>query len=225
MLKILLVEDDYDLAATVIDFLEFESIACDHAFNGVAGLSLAQKNTYNVLLLDINMPRMNGLTLCEKLRSEGFDTPILMLTARDTLDDKVAGFNAGTDDYLVKPFEIEELLLRVRALARRKSTQATKLCVGDIELNVATRSATALGTPVRLTPTTFNLLEALMLASPDPVSQAALFQGIWGEESPGSSALRVHIHHLRKALAACGINDIIKTVPGYGFAIGNESSE
>ncbi|MGD9164747.1 MAG: response regulator, partial [Chromatiales bacterium] len=116
----MLVEDDFDLAATIIDYLEFESIVCDHAYNGTTGLSLAKEHDYNVILLDINIPGMNGFTLCETLRSGGYDTPVLMLTARDSLDDKLAGFNAGTDDYLVKPFEIEELLVRILALSKRR---------------------------------------------------------------------------------------------------------
>jgi DNA-binding response OmpR family regulator len=218
MIKVLLVEDDFDLAATIIDYLEFESIECDHAYNGATGLNLAQAQDYNVLLLDINMPGMNGFTLCETLRKSGFDTPILMLTARDSLDDKLAGFNAGTDDYLVKPFEIEELLVRILALSKRKSAQTRKLCVGGVELDITAKQARVEGREVKLTPVTFRLLEAVMRASPEPVSQRALIQAIWGEEAPDSNALRVHIHHLRKSLAACGAENIIKTIPGFGFA-------
>ncbi|MGD9168842.1 MAG: response regulator transcription factor, partial [Candidatus Thiodiazotropha sp.] len=216
MIKVLLVEDDFDLAATIIDYLEFESIDCDHAYNGTTGLNLAQAHDYNVLLLDINMPGMNGYTLCETLRNRGFDTPILMLTARDSLDDKLAGFNAGTDDYLVKPFEIEELLVRILALSKRKSAQTRKLCVGRVELDITAKQARVENKEVKLTPVTFRLLEAVMRASPEPVSQRALIQAIWGEEAPDSNALRVHIHHLRKSLAACGAENIIKTIPGFG---------
>lgn len=218
MIKVLLVEDDFDLAATIIDYLEFESIVCDHAYNGATGLSLAKAQDYNVLLLDINMPGMNGFTLCETLRTSGFDTPILMLTARDSLDDKLKGFNAGTDDYLVKPFEIEELLVRILALSKRKSAQARKLCVGSVELDITTKQARVENIEVKLTPVTFRLLEAVMRASPEPVSHRALIQAIWGEEAPDSNALRVHIHHLRKSLAACGADNLIKTIPGFGFA-------
>jgi DNA-binding response OmpR family regulator len=141
-----------------------------------------------------------------------------MLTARDSLDDKLAGFNAGTDDYLVKPFEIEELLVRILALSKRKSGQTRKLHVGSVELDVTTKLANVDNREVKLTPVTFRLLEALMRASPEPVSQQALIQAIWGEEPPDSNALRVHIHHLRKALAACSVENMIKTIPGFGFA-------
>jgi DNA-binding response OmpR family regulator len=218
MIKVLLVEDDFDLAATIIDYLEFESIVCDHAYNGTTGLNLAQENDYHVLLLDINMPGMNGFSLCETLRNSGYDTPILMLTARDSLDDKLAGFNAGTDDYLVKPFEIEELLVRILALSKRKSGQVRKLHVGPVELDITTKLANVNNRELKLTPVAFRLLEALMRASPEAVSQRALIQAIWGEEAPDSNALRVHIHHLRKSLTACGADNIIKTIPGFGFA-------
>ncbi|MGD8909935.1 MAG: response regulator transcription factor [Chromatiales bacterium] len=218
MIKVLLVEDDFDLAATIIDYLEFESIVCDHAYNGTTGLSLAKEHDYNVILLDINIPGMNGFTLCETLRSGGYDTPVLMLTARDSLDDKLAGFNAGTDDYLVKPFEIEELLVRILALSKRRSSQSRKLRVGRVELDITAKQARVENRELKLTPVTFRLLEALMRASPEPVSQRALIQAIWGEESPDSNALRVHIHHLRKALASCGIENMIETIPGFGFA-------
>lgn len=113
VLQVLLVEDDRDLAASVADYLVLEQISVDHAYNGQAGLTLALENSYDVLLLDLMLPRIDGLTLCEKLRQQGIDTPVLMLTARDTLDDKVAGFGAGTDDYLVKPFALEELTVRI----------------------------------------------------------------------------------------------------------------
>lgn len=121
MLTALLIEDDYDLANTVIDFLSLEDIECDHASNSVSRLTLIQQNRYDIVLLDLNLPHLDGLQVCEALRKTGADIPVLMLTARDQLKDKLAGFNAGTDDYLVKPFELEELVVRVRALSRRRS--------------------------------------------------------------------------------------------------------
>lgn len=226
MLNLLLVEDDLDLAATVVDYLSFENIQCDHAANGIAGLNIIQQQhnenqSFDVILLDINMPRMDGLTLCQTLRQDGINTPILMLTARDTLQDKIAGFNAGTDDYLVKPFEIEELLVRILALSKRRSGQVTRLSVGDLQLDVALKTASINEQKIKLTPTTYQILEALMRATPEPVSRAALLQSIWGNEIPDSSSLRVHIHHLRKALDIANASDMIKTIAGFGFAIDN----
>lgn len=219
MLNVLLVEDDLDLAATVIDYLQFENISCDHAANGVSGLNLIEKNGYDVVLLDINMPNMDGLEVCKSMRAKGFEVPVLMLTARDTLNDKIAGFNAGTDDYLIKPFEIEELLVRIIALSKRRSGQATILSVGSLQLNVPNKLAHIESVPIKLTPTTYKILEALMRASPEPVSKPALLQAIWGDEIPDSGSLRVHIHHLRKSLETHSLAKMITTTAGFGFSI------
>ncbi len=126
MLNLLLVEDDLDLATAVVDYLELESIQCDHAVNGVVGLNLIKRNTYQAIILDLNLPRMDGLAVCQHMRDLGDDTPVLMLTARDSLDDKLIGFESGADDYLVKPFAMEELIARVKVLSRRRSGQIKK---------------------------------------------------------------------------------------------------
>ena len=116
MISALVVEDDLDLATAVVDYLQLEGMACDHAGNGVAALELAQERAFDVIILDLNLPRLDGLGVCGALREQGNDVPVLMLTARDSLDDKLSGFDSGTDDYLVKPFAMDELLARVRAL-------------------------------------------------------------------------------------------------------------
>ncbi len=218
-INVLLVEDDIDLATTVVDYLEIEGISCDHASNGLQGLSLFEVNSYQVVLLDLNLPRLDGLSVCQKVRSSGNDTPILMLTARDTLDDKIAGFKAGTDDYLVKPFEIEELLLRVIALSTRKSGQISKLTTGDLELNTQSRSTTYAGNQLKLTPITFKILQKLMRETPNPVSREILMQEIWGDEQPDSNSLKVHLHHLRKQLNSVNANLSIENEPGFGFVL------
>ena len=219
MLNVLLVEDDLDLAATVVDFLEFESMSCDHAANGVAGLTLIEKHSYSVIILDINLPKMDGLSVCEQLRARGIDTPVLMLTARDSLRDKVAGFNAGTDDYLVKPFEIEELVVRLQALAKRRSGQLNQLAVAGVVLDLQAKAARRGERAVKLTPITFKLLESLMRASPNPVSRASLMQAVWGDEQPDSNSLKVHMHHLRKQLDGADEPRLIQTVTGFGFCL------
>ncbi|MDC9567231.1 response regulator transcription factor, partial [Pseudoalteromonas sp. GAB2316C] len=127
MLNVLLVEDDQDLALTIVQYLDIHGVRCDNASNGVSGLQLIRNNHYDVILLDLNLPRMDGLSVCREVRREGNDTSILMLTARDELSDKVDGFESGTDDYLVKPFELQEMLVRVRSLAKRKSGQVQRL--------------------------------------------------------------------------------------------------
>lgn len=218
-LQVLLVEDDRDLAASVSDYLALEQISVDHAYHGQAGLTLASQNRYDVLLLDLMLPRMDGLTLCEKLRAQGLDTPVLMLTARDTLDDKVAGFRAGTDDYLVKPFALEELTVRIQALAKRRSGQVRKLQVADLCLDLDARQISRGEQPLKLTPSGWTLLETLMRASPSVVSRAALEQALWPDEVPDSNALKVHLYHLRQQVDKPFEKALIHTLPGQGVVL------
>lgn len=219
MLNVLLVEDNLDLALSVIDHLAIENISCDHAANGAEGLALIKDNYYEVILLDINIPSQDGLSLCKEIRTLGNDTPVMMLTARDTLENKLEGFRAGADDYLVKPFEIEELIVRLHALSKRRSGQVLQLAMGPLSLNLNNRSGKLNDEPLKLTPTAFKLLETLLRASPHPVSHQDLTQKVWGDEMSDSNKLRVHIHKLRKLLSAGDAEQILKTVPGYGFQI------
>ncbi|TKB09666.1 response regulator transcription factor [Desulforhopalus sp. IMCC35007] len=225
MLNVLLVEDDLDLADTVVQFLELEGIRCDHGANGMAGLQLAKEGGYQVLLLDINLPRLDGLSLCEKLRDGGDDTPVLMLTARDGLDDKLAGFKAGTDDYLVKPFALKELVVRLEALARRRSGQVRKLSCADLEMNLRDKTVSREGKILKLSPTGWRLLEALLRASPEVVSRQALEEAVWEDDIPDSNSLKVHIFHLRKAIDLPFSSPLLQTVAGHGFAIRENSVE
>ncbi|RLT94792.1 response regulator transcription factor [Ketobacter sp.] len=218
-MMILLVEDDLDLAQTVVQYLALEQIQCDHASNGVAGLNLMQRNAYQVLLLDLNLPRLDGLKVCQQLRQQGNDTPILMLTARDQLADKVDGFEAGTDDYLVKPFELQELVVRINALARRRSGQVRKLQYGPLELNLDEKKATRDGLALKLSPTGWRLLETLTRAAPAVVSREQLEQALWGDELPDSNSLKVHLFHLRKSVDAPFEQALIHTIAGQGFAL------
>lgn len=224
MLNVLLVEDDLDLAATVVQYLELEGIACDHAANGLAGLALMREQRYEVLLLDINLPKMDGLGVCQQLRAEGDDTPILMLTARDQLNDKVAGFNAGTDDYLVKPFELEELVVRVQALSRRRSGQTKLLQCADLVMNLNDKTVTRQGRPLKLSPTSWQLLEALMRASPRLLSRRQLEQVVWGDAPPDSNSLKVHLFNLRKVVDGDFEPALLHTVPGQGVVLRPEES-
>lgn len=219
MLNVLLVEDDFDLAHTVIDYLEIESISCDYASNGMAGLQLLEQNQYDVVLLDLNLPRLDGLSLCERLRASGNDTPVLMLTARDQLDDKLAGFEAGTDDYLVKPFELQELVVRLQALAKRRSGQTQLLRCGDLEMSLKERTVTRAGRRIKLSPTAWQLLETLLRASPAVVSRQKLIATVWGDAPPDSDSLKVHLFHLRKAIDAPFPSPLLHTVGSSGFAL------
>jgi len=219
MLTALLIEDDLDLAQTVMDYLQLESIQCDHASNGAAGLTLLQQQRYDVLLLDLNLPRIDGLTVCERLRAAGTDIPVLMLTARDQLSDKQAGFAAGTDDYLVKPFALEELVLRLQALSKRRSGQVQMLQYHGLVMQLQQRELTRDGRPLKLSPIGWQLLEVLMRDAPHVVSKQKLQQAVWGDELPDSNSLKVHMHHLRKAIDGDFSSHLVHTISGHGFAI------
>ncbi|OBQ55237.1 response regulator transcription factor [Halodesulfovibrio spirochaetisodalis] len=218
-LHVLLVEDDYDLATSLVEFLELEHITCDHAANGQHGIELIKQNQYDVIMTDIMMPKMDGLSLCDALRKEGVDTPILMLTARDTLEDKIAGFDVGTDDYLVKPFALKEMLVRVRALAKRRSSQSRKYTVGDLELDTDSVTATRAGKVLQLTPTEWKLLLELTRLSPQVVSRDQLIRAVWGDETPESNTLKVHMHKLRQKVDKPFPTALITTLPRHGFIL------
>ncbi|MDO6561794.1 response regulator transcription factor [Amphritea sp. 1_MG-2023] len=225
MMNVLLVEDDLDLATTIVDYLEIEAIQCDHASNGLMGLNLIQSNHYQMIMLDINMPKMDGLTLCNTLREKGMDIPILMLTARDGLENKLQGFKAGSDDYLVKPFDMQELVARVQVLAKRRSGEVKRLILGDLTLDLTQHTAQLKQQTLKLSPIAFKLLEALVRASPQPLSRQHIMQAVWGDEQPDSNSLKVHIHHLRKQLDVNSSNITLETISGIGFAIKEQPKE
>jgi DNA-binding response OmpR family regulator len=177
-------------------------------------------NDYQAILLDINLPRMNGLEVCEVLRNRGVDVPVLMLTARDSLADKLAGFDAGTDDYLVKPFELSELTARVKALAKRRSLLAQQLEVGPLLMDLSLKTACRHGQILSLTPTCWTLLEILMRESPNVVSREKLQNAIWkGSDLPDSNVLKVHLYKLRQQVDKPFSTKLIHTVAAHGFAI------
>lgn len=215
----LLVEDNVQLAKTVVDYLSIVGVECDYVGNGVAGVELASSNSYHAILLDINLPKMNGLEVCEALRNKGVETPILMLTARDTLADKLAGFDAGTDDYLVKPFQMEELMARVKALANRRSSQTKKLSLDDLVMDLTQKSATRAGKPLDITPTGWVILETLMRRSPNVVSRTELEYAIWQDDVPDTDLLKVHLYRLRQQVDKPFSTNLIHTIPNHGFVV------
>ncbi|MCC4832475.1 response regulator transcription factor [Shewanella sp. 10N.7] len=220
-LQLLLVEDDIDLATAIIDYLELEDIQCDHAANGAVGLNLIEANQYDVVVLDLNLPKMSGLEVCERIRSQGIDVPILMLTARDTLDDKLVGFSKGADDYLIKPFAMEELIVRTQVLSRRRSGEVTKLMVEDLSMDLQSKTATRAGEMLKLSPTAIKILECLMRETPNVVSREKLMQNVWGDEQPDSNSLKVHMFNLRKIVDGNSEEQdkLIHTITGRGFSL------
>lgn len=222
-IQLMLVEDDIDLATAIVDYLALEGIECDHAANGLAGFNLIKQNRYDVVILDLNLPKMNGLQISEQLRAQGIDVPILMLTAKDTLDDKLKGFSAGADDYLIKPFAMEELIVRAKVLSKRRSGQVNKLIVGDLELDLEQQKAVRRGQNLKLSPIGLKILEALMRVSPHPVSREKLVHTVWGDEQPDSNSLKVHIFNLRRAVDGNSDGKLIHTLAGHGFVLRTEA--
>lgn len=217
--NILLVEDDYDLAETVCEYLEMEGMICHHAGDGQMGLSIALKHKFQVILLDLNLPEVDGLELCRLIRQKGIDTPVLMITARDSLDNKIAGFRAGTDDYLVKPFALEELVVRIWALSKRRSGQIMKLACDTLEMDIDAKTVIRDNRDIKLSPSLWKLLEALLRASPGVVTRQELEVALWGEDVPESNSLNVHMHNLRKAVDGPFPFHLIHTVSRHGFAL------
>ena len=218
---ILLVEDHDDLAATIGAFLEDSGFAMDYAADGSIALNLLEDNHYDMIILDLMLPKVDGMKVCKKLRDRGDSTPILMLTARDQLDDKIEGFNAGADDYVVKPFETEELIARLRALIRRArgETGEGQLKVGDLMFDPRLMRVERAGQRVTLSPTAMRILKVLMRESPRVVSREQIENELWGDTLPDSDTLRSHVYNLRKGIDRPFEHKLLHTVQGMGFKL------
>ncbi len=217
-IHVLVVEDNFDLAGTVIDYLEAAGVVCDHARDGQAGLNLARANRYDVILLDIMLPRINGRQVCRQLREAGLQTPVLMLTALDTLQDKLDGFDAGADDYLLKPFDLRELGARLHTLQRRSAGRCVNVIEhGRLSYDPSTRETWLDGRSVELSRREQALLQALLNNRGRILSGEQLKDSVYGfGDEVESNALNVHIHHLRRKLG----NAIVQTVRGLGYRLG-----
>ena len=218
---VLLVEDDSELSGSLGDYLCAIGFETDFALNGSACIELAKHNTYDVIVMDVAMPVLDGLETCHVLRNElNNATPIIFLTARDTLEDKLAGFNAGGDDYLVKPFAPEELVVRLNALLKRRRTREEKVqLIGPLTLDHGTKTLLVNGEPVSLHDIQFRLLQLLSKEAPDPISRERLEAALWEDELPDSDALRTHVYRLRKALSKHLEDELIKTIHGKGYRL------
>jgi len=219
-MRVLVVEDNRDLQANIARFLGAD-FQLDFATTGPQGLTLALGQEYDVIVLDLMLPGLSGLELCRRYRLLAPRlVPILMLTARDTLEDKEEGFRAGADDYLVKPFSLRELRLRLEALSRRPvPPSGRRLTMGPLSLEPETGQARRGERAVHLNRTEALLLKLLMEAAPEPVSTATLSHRLWGDEVPESSILRTHVYALRGALAGLGLGTCIVTHRNKGYSL------
>jgi DNA-binding response OmpR family regulator len=221
-LRVLVIEDHHDLAANLGDYLEAKGHVVDFAYDGTTGLARASTETFDVIILDLMLPGIDGLEVCRRLREDAKrDTPVLMLTARDTVVDRIAGLRSGSDDYVTKPFSLEEVELRLQALARRTHAQRTSaLRVDDLELDEATRAVRRGGRDIELVPASFKILVELMRAHPGVVAREKLETILWGSEPPGPDALRSQIYLLRQAIDRGAARPLLVTVHGVGYRLG-----
>jgi len=221
-MHVLVIEDNPDLAANVCDFLEAKGHIADVAGDGITGLHLAVTKNYDAIVLDIILPGMDGLTVCRKFRDEAKrNTPVLMLTARDALDDRVAGLECGADDYVLKPFALRELEARLKALVRRSKSGMTSsvLQVVDLAFDPALVQVRRGERVINLPPIPLKLLETLMRASPRVIKREELERAVWGDAPPDSDALRSHMHTLRTAVDKPDEASLIHTLRGIGYRI------
>ena len=221
-MHVLLIEDSLDLSATVGEFLESRGHSVDYARDGDSGLGLACADAHDVIVLDIGLPGLDGWSLCRRLRATSQrDIPVLMLTARDTEADKLTGFEAGSDDYLTKPFSLLELLARLNALVRRVTGTRGVLEVADLTLDTRTCVIRRGDRLIHLGPIGMRVLELLMRASPQVVPRRQLERNAWGDDTPESEcALRAHILAIRNAVDGPGDMKLLHNVHGVGYRLG-----
>ena len=220
-LDILLIEDNDALAANIADYLECCGHRVDFANDGLSGLALALSSKPEIVILDLALPRLDGLSLCAQLRREAPNhIPVLMLTARDTLDDKLSGFAHGADDYLVKPFALAELAARINAVSQRHRIGTNhRISIGSLSLDRQQETATRADIDLRLSPILWSILRLLSEAYPNPISRTELTRRLWGDDPPSSDALRSHIHLLRQVIDKPFAVPMLHTVHSVGFRL------
>jgi len=221
-MRILVVEDDAPLREAIVAVLKEDDYAVDEAESGDEGLYHSRQGVYDLLILDVMLPGMDGLEIVRTLRSGGSRTPIMLLTARDSIADKVAGLDSGADDYLVKPFAVPELLARVKAMLRRGGpvNAGGELRYGGIAANPKTKDAYVAETPLHLTVKEYELLEFLLLNREQILTREQIFDRVWGFESETTHGIvDLYIHYLRKKLAPFGRDAVIQTIRGAGFML------
>ncbi|BBC95131.1 response regulator transcription factor [Streptomyces griseofuscus] len=233
--RILIVDDEPAVREALQRSLAFEGYDTEVAVDGADALEKAAAYQPDLVVLDIQMPRMDGLTAARRIRGGGDTLPILMLTARDTVGDRVTGLDAGADDYLVKPFELDELFARIRALLRRSSYAAAvspaaqadeALTFGDLRMDLATREVTRGGRQVELTRTEFTLLEMFMAHPRQVLTREQILKAVWGFDfEPSSNSLDVYVMYLRRKTEAGGEPRLVHTVRGVGYVLRQGGAE
>ncbi|MGD8111135.1 response regulator transcription factor [Vibrio sp. TRT 21S02] len=221
MNNVLLIEDNREIAGVLFDYFECLGTELDYADNGELGLELAMNNQFDLILLDLMLPRMDGLTVCNRLREAGNNTPILMLTALDNREDMLRGFAHGADDYLTKPFDLDILEARMRALIRRYRGEVahSKLTFGELSIDQKTRQAYRLDKRLALNPTTYTILELLCFKAPEVVTRQELASKLWQEYEPNNDVLRSHIYQLRNQLDKPFAKPMLLTIPKVGYRL------
>ncbi len=220
-MRVLVVEDNHEIAAGIRTMLERQKFAVSVASDGESGLEHLLRAAYDVAVVDIVLPGRDGFSLCRAARAQGVSTPVLMLTARDAIEDRVRGLDAGADDYLVKPFVFDELAARLRALTRRAPLppRAT-VAVGDLLVDRTARAAAVRGRALALGSTEFRLLEFLALNAGITLSRAQILEAVWDYDFEGpSNIVDVYVSQLRRKLAAAGAKRVIATVWGVGYTL------
>ena len=217
-LRVLLIEDQHDIAANIWDFLERRGHAVDHCADGATGLAHALQGGFDVIVLDLGLPRLDGLELCRRLRESGHGVPVLMLTARDTLDDRLRGFAEGADDYMVKPFAMRELEARIHALHRGINAPAARIAVGDLDYDAAAMVATRAGRRIPLTRLQGTLLATLLHDAPNVSTHQRLLQVAWNG-SGDMAALHTQMYELRALVDKPFPTRMIQSVRGIGYRV------
>lgn len=220
-MRVLLVEDDVDLAENIVDFFDINNFATDYTPSGENALELLHDNPYDIVILDVGLPKLNGFDVCSFLRYKlRLNTPVLMLTARTMLEDKIKGFETGADDYLTKPFELAELKMRVCALVRRsKQAVAELFCIDDLCVNIENGIVMRGGVRIELPPICFAILAKLVEQYPGYVTKEEIEYAIWKDEPPITDSLKVHFHTLRQLLDKPFKKQLIHSIRGRGYFI------
>jgi DNA-binding response OmpR family regulator len=219
-MRVLLVEDDPVIADQIAAVLRRERFLVEIATDGESGLDQALGHSYSLVILDVMLPHRDGWSVCDELRKSGVATPVLMLTARDSVEDRVKGLEGGADDYLAKPFDVRELLARVHALLRRDKIHRTgTIQIDDLEVDSRAHSVTRGGSPIKLTPREFSLLEALARNEGRTLTREVILESVWNNEESLDNTVNFHITSLRKKVDAGSARKLIHTVHGIGYVL------